>query len=212
MDHLDSTRNDHKDFLKGSLEQFLPNPLLMFQKWYQTAFEKNCPSPHAMVISTVSAIGQPSSRVVYMKEVLEEGLVFYSNYKSKKGRDLESNPHISALFFWEVTEQQVRLEGKVIKIAPEMSDAYFASRPRISQIGAWASHQSETIQNRAALELLVEEFEAKYPNEVPRPPHWGGYLIEPHYFEFWQGRLGRLHDRICYVRKGEDWEIKRIAP
>ncbi len=212
MDHLDSTRNDHKDFLKGSLEDFLPNPLLMFQKWYQIAYEKNCPSPHAMVVSTVNANGQPSSRVVYMKEVLEEGLVFYTNYQSKKGRDLELNPHISALFFWEGTEQQVRIEGKVIKVDPDFSDAYFASRPRISQIGAWASQQSQALKNRESLEDLVKQFEAKYPNEVPRPPHWGGYLIQPHYFEFWQGRLGRLHDRICYSLKETEWEINRIAP
>ena len=211
-DHLDKTRNDHSDFSQGELNQYLNDPMLMFQKWYQGAHEKNVPSPHAMVISTVNADQQPSSRVVYMKEILEEGLIFYTNYKSRKGKDLLENQKISALFFWEGTEQQIRIEGTVQKVADTISDDYFASRPRISQIGAWASNQSETIESRAELEDRVAHFEAKFPNEVPRPPHWGGYLIVPHYFEFWQGRLGRLHDRICYQKANDSYKITRISP
>lgn len=209
---LDKTRNDHSDFLKGELKDYLANPLLMFQKWYQTAHEENCPSPHAMVISTVSKNGQPSSRVVYMKELLEEGLIFYTNYLSRKGEELAENSKISVLFFWQEVEQQIRIEGTVSKVDPILSDDYFNSRPRISQIGAWASEQSQEIESRTSLEERVAFFESKYPNVVPRPPHWGGYLINPNYFEFWQGRLGRLHDRICYNKIEKDWTIKRIAP
>lgn len=212
MDHLDKTRNDHSDFLQGELKDYLSDPMLMFQKWYQAAHENQVASPHAMVISTVNSDGQPSSRVVYMKEVLEEGLIFYTNYQSKKGEDLLENKKISVLFFWQGTEQQIRIEGIVSKVDPLISDDYFASRPRISQIGAWASDQSSQINNRQTLEDRVTHFETKYPNKVPRPPHWGGYLIEPHYFEFWQGRLGRLHDRICYRKNESNYHIYRIAP
>ena len=212
MSHLDHTRNDHSDFLKGELNDYLTDPMLMFKKWYQEAHEKNCMSPHAMSISTVSPKGQPSSRMVYMKEILEEGFIFYSNFKSRKGTNLVTNPKIAALFFWGCTEQQVRIEGEVEKVPTEISDDYFASRPRVSQIGAWASEQSSEIENRQTLEDRVAHFEAKYPNEVPRPNHWGGYLIKPAYFEFWQGRLGRLHDRICYTLESDNWNTTRIAP
>ncbi len=212
MDHLDKTRNDHSDFSKGELKNYLKDPMLMFQKWYQEAHEKNVPSPHAMIISTVNADQQPSSRVVYMKEILEEGLIFYTNYNSRKGMDLLVNQKIGVLFFWGETEQQVRIEGTVMKVDPSISDDYFASRPRLSQIGAWASEQSKIIKNRETLEDRFSYFEAKFPNEVPRPPHWGGYLITPHYFEFWQGRLGRLHDRICYRKVENDYDIERISP
>lgn len=210
--HLDHTRNDHSDFLKGELNNYLSDPLLMFKKWYQGAHEKNCASPHAMCISTVNKNGQPSSRMVYMKEILEEGLIFYTNFNSRKGQNLNENPKISVLFFWGETEQQIRIEGEVEQVPEQLSDDYFASRPRISQIGAWASEQSQEISNRQELEDRVAHFEAKFPNKVPRPPHWGGYLIKPTYFEFWQGRLGRLHDRICYTKNNSEWLTKRIAP
>lgn len=212
-DHLDHTRNDHSDFLQGTLEDYLTDPFKMFQKWYQQAHEKNCASPHAMSISTVSADGQPSSRMVYMKEILEEGVVFYSNYHSRKGHQLDQNPKIAALFFWDCTEQQIRIEGEVEKVDPLISDDYFASRPRMSQIGAWASLQSKIIDSRKSLEERVAFYENKFPHSVPRPPHWGGYLIKPTYFEFWQGRLGRLHDRIIYEKsKDNEWIISRICP
>jgi len=212
MSNIDNIRNDHSDFLKGELKDYLSNPMLMFKKWYQGAHEHDCASPHAMSISTVDANGQPSSRTVYMKELMEEGIVFYTNYNSKKAKDLELNPKIAALFFWDCTEQQVRIEGVVEKVPVELSDDYFASRPRVSQIGAWASEQSSEIENREELEKRVAFYEQKFPNTVPRPPHWGGYLIKPHYFEFWQGRLGRLHDRICYTLVNQEWQIKRISP
>jgi len=212
MSKQDHTPGKHADFLKGELTDYLSNPLLMFKKWYQEAHNQNCASPNAMIICTVSPDGQPSSRTVYMRDILEEGFIFYTNYNSKKGRNLTSNPKISALFFWDCNEQQVRIEGEVEKIPTELSDDYFESRPRVSQIGAWASEQSSEIESRQTLEDRVKFFEEKYPDTVPRPPHWGGYIIKPTYFEFWQGRLGRLHDRICYEFKSNNWSTTRIAP
>jgi len=212
MSNTEHSKNKHSDFLKGELTDYASNPLLMFKKWYQEAYDQNCASPNAMSVCTVSQNGQPSSRTVYMREVLEEGFIFYTNYNSKKGRNLANNPKVSALFFWDCNEQQVRVEGEAEKIPTELSDDYFAARPRVSQIGAWASEQSSEIESRQTLEERVKFFEAKFPNTVPRPPHWGGYIIKPTYFEFWQGRLGRLHDRICYTAKNNDWSITRVAP
>lgn len=205
--------NDRYDFQKDKLEDFKHNdPLLFFQEWYQEAKEKDCADPHAVVISTVDETGQPSSRVVYMRDLLEEGIVIYTNYLSRKGSEITDNPKVSLLFYWDCCERQVRIEGIAEKVDPTLSDDYFANRPRISQIGAWASEQSSEIEDRATLEQRIKHFEEKYPNEVPRPPHWGGFLIQPQYFEFWQGRLGRLHDRLCYEKNGDDWNKKRIAP
>ena len=210
--NINNTHNDHSDFLKGELKDYLNDPMLMFKKWYQDVHEKNCASPNAMSIATVNQKGQPSSRTVYLKEVLEEGFVFYTNYNSKKGQNLLQNPNIAVLFFWDCNEQQVRIEGTAEKAPKELADDYFATRPRVSQIGAWASEQSSEIESRQTLEERVAYFEAKFPNTVPRPEHWGGYLIKPNYFEFWQGRLGRLHDRICYTLENDNWNISRVAP
>lgn len=213
MDHLDKTRNDRRDFNKGKLEGFkYDDPMLFFQEWYQEAHEHDCADPHGVVLSTVNSKGQPSSRMVYMRELLEEGIIIYTNYLSRKGGEILKNHKVAALFYWDCIERQVRLEGEAEKVDSALSDDYFAARPRISQIGAWASEQSSEIESRATLEERVRFFEKKYPNEVPRPPHWGGYLIKPTYFEFWQGRLGRLHDRLCYTKQGNDWLKSRIAP
>jgi pyridoxamine 5'-phosphate oxidase len=183
-----------------------------FKEWYQEAHEHDCADPHAVVLSTVNEKGQPSSRVVYMRDMLEEGIIIYTNYLSRKGGEILKNHKVAALFYWDCIERQVRMEGEAVKVDSELSDEYFAARPRISQIGAWASEQSSEIDNRATLEERVRFFEEKYPNEVPRPPHWGGYLIQPTYFEFWQGRLGRLHDRLCYSKEETNWKKSRIAP
>ncbi len=212
MNHFDKEKNDHTDFLKGKLSSFLADPILMFQRWYQDVHEKNCSSPNVMVLGTADATGQPSSRIVYLRDLVEEGLIFYTNYLSKKGQELRNNDKVSVLFFWDCTEQQIRIEGSVEKISSKISDDYFESRPRVSQIGAWASEQSNEIKDRHSLEERVAFYESKFPNKVPRPPHWGGYIIKPNYFEFWQGRLGRLHDRICYTLDQKNWSIKRIAP
>lgn len=213
MDHLEQSKNDHSDFLKGELTDVKhTNPMLLFSEWYQAAHDANCASPHAVVLSSVGKNGAPSSRIVYMRDLVEEGMIIYTNYKSRKGEEITANPNVSLLFYWDCSERQVRIEGKIKKIDAHISDDYFASRPRISQIGAWASEQSKEIADRKSLEDRVAFFEKKYPNEVPRPPHWGGLLIQPTYFEFWQGRLGRLHDRICFEHAANDWRIFRIAP
>jgi pyridoxamine 5'-phosphate oxidase len=212
-DHLDKTKNDRSDFLKGKLnDKVYHDPFLLFNSWYQEAFEKNCPDPHAVVLSTANAVGQPSSRIVYMRDLLQEGFIIYTNYLSRKGVEIDGNNKVSLLFYWDCTERQVRIEGEIEKIDPLISDDYFAARPRISQIGAWASEQSQSIKDRKFLEDRVAYFEEKFPDIVPRPPHWGGFIIKPNYFEFWQGRLGRLHDRICFDKNAEDWKSYRIAP
>jgi pyridoxamine 5'-phosphate oxidase len=212
-DFLDAIRNDHHNFDKGKLsDHFGDNPLELFKKWYKEAFESTQAEPHAMSLSTVSAEGKPTSRIVYLKELAEDGFVFYTNYKSEKGKHLESNPHVSILFFWNVLEREVRIEGKATKVSAALSNEYFASRPRGSQLGAWASHQSDVLEDRSELELRLIELAEKYPNEVPRPPHWGGYVIEAQKLEFWQGRPSRLHDRIVFEKENDSWEIYRKNP
>lgn len=207
------THSERYDFNKGKMDQFEhDDPLLFFNECYQESQENGCADPHAVVLSTVDASGQPSSRMVYMRGLLQEGIIIYTNYLSKKGGEILKNPKVALLFYWDCIERQVRVEGVAEKVAAELSDEYFAQRPRISQIGAWASEQSSEISDRATLEERVLHFEKKYPNEVPRPPHWGGYLIQPNYFEFWQGRLGRLHDRLTYKKDGSSWKKARIAP
>lgn len=213
MSQSDKEHIDRHDFLKGKLtgvKHDMPMPL--FSEWYQEAREKNCADPHATVLSTSTTDGKPSARIVYMRDLVEEGMIVYTNYQSRKGTEITANPHVSLLFYWDCCERQVRVEGTVVKIDPIISDDYFASRPRISQIGAWASQQSQEIPDRQSLEDRVKHFEEKFPNQVPRPPHWGGLLIQPEYFEFWQGRLGRLHDRICFEKEENTWKKFRIAP
>jgi pyridoxamine 5'-phosphate oxidase len=207
--------NIRRDFSSKQLDESSVgnNPYQLFAQWFEEAVGSQILDPYAMMIATVSKENKPSSRVVYMRDISEKGLVFYTNYDSQKGNDLDSNPHISLLFFWGELERQIRIEGKVSVLDPIKSDSYFSSRPRESQIGAWTSNQSQIIESRKYLEDRYKEFTAKFENKnVDRPKQWGGYLVEPTSFEFWQGRPSRLHDRVKFLHSGSDWKIVRLAP
>ncbi|MFM8242140.1 MAG: pyridoxamine 5'-phosphate oxidase [Crocinitomicaceae bacterium] len=211
---LDELRNDHRDFDSGKLTDFFPEtPFELFEIWFNDAVKNEEKEPNALVLSTCDIDSlQPSSRVVYLKELVNNQFVFYTNYSSQKGRELELNANASMLFFWPGLQRQVRIDGEVNKIKNELSDAYFASRPRESQLGAWASLQSERLEERVILEQRFAELEKQFTSEVPRPEHWGGYALSPRLVEFWQGRPSRLHDRIVYEKQNSSWEIYRKNP
>jgi len=212
-DFLEQIKNDHRDFDHGKLEGFFgETPFDLFSNWYREAFETGQLEPNAFVLSTVDELNRPSSRILYLKALSDTNFVFFTNYNSHKGTDISKNENASMLFFWPGKERQIRIEGEVVKISEEESDAYFESRPRSSQIGAWASWQSETLQERDDLEERVKMYAAKFPNEVPRPPHWGGYMLKPRLIEFWQGRSSRLHDRIVFEIENEKWIVYRKNP
>lgn len=195
--------------------EFVGNdPFEFFEQWFDEAVGVEALDPNAMSIATVNDKGHPSVRVVYMRDIGSDGLVFYTNYSSKKGQNLESNPFISANFFWVELDRQIRFTGKVEKVSASDSDLYFSKRPRESQLGAWASNQSSSIRSREALINEFEEIGKKYKDkDVPRPPHWGGYRIVPSEIEFWQGRPMRLHDRIVFYKNdANEWLKKRLAP
>lgn len=169
--------------------------------------------PTAMMLSTASADGKPSARVVLLKGFDKEGFVFFTNYASRKGRELAENPHAALHFFWADLQRQVNISGSVIRVTAEESDEYFQSRPFTSRVGAWASNQSEKIDSRTVIMTRVAKLLVKYASgNVPRPPHWGGFRVIPDRFEFWQGRESRLHDRICYTLNDQNWEISRLSP
>ncbi|MDX1447342.1 pyridoxamine 5'-phosphate oxidase [Lishizhenia sp.] len=214
IDFISKIKNDHKDFDKGKLSDNVPSdPFDLFKEWYEHAFKSEQPEANALHLTTVNKEGKPSSRILYLKDITEEGFIFYTNYNSQKGREIAETGVVAGLLFWPGLERQIRIEGTCQKADPAISDAYFNSRPRGSKIGAWASHQSEELDSRQTLEERTVEYEAKFPNEVPRPEHWGGYLIKPERFEFWQGRASRLHDRICYKKDAsQNWEVFRKNP
>jgi len=189
------------------------DPLIQFKTWFEQYKSLAVKDYNAMVVSTVHD-NLPENRIVLLKEIRENGLVFFTNYQSAKGKALAANPNISALFFWREQERQVRVSGQVVKIPPFESKQYFATRPYLSQIGAAASEQSEPIASREALEEKFNAFTSKFPegSTVPMPDEWGGYLIQPTKFEFWQGREGRLHDRLVFSLESNDWLIQRIQP
>lgn len=195
---------------KGKLNN---NPFIQFSAWFEEAKNAGITEPNAMVLSTASAQGRPSSRIVLLKGLENDTFQFFTNYNSRKGRDMETNPYVALNFFWEKLERQVRVEGRVEKVEAAQSDEYFHSRPRGSQIGAWASSQSEEIENRQVIEERQQYFERKFQmGEIPRPEHWGGYNVIPDKFEYWQGRANRLHDRLVYLKEQDGWKMTRLAP
>ena len=198
-----------------SKNDVLPNAMLQFRQWMEEALAAQLDEPTAMTLSTVGPTGQPSSRVVLLKGMPDDGsFLFYTNYESRKGHELAAHPLAALNFFWPGLERQVRVEGRIEKAPDAMSTAYFQSRPRSSQLGAWASPQSQEIASRQELEARETATAAEFGEQdpLPRPPHWGGYLLRPELIELWQGRPSRLHDRIVYTRQGSQWKIERLAP
>ena len=206
------------DYRAGELleAEAADDPFVQFEGWFAAARDGDCPEPNAMVVATVNDAGHPAARVVLLKEVTERGFVFYTNYGSRKGRELAERPFAALVFNWLELERQVRVEGHVERLDPAASTAYFQSRPRKSQIGAWVSPQSEIIPDRDFLDARQRDTEARFADQdpLPRPDHWGGFLVVPSLVEFWQGRSSRLHDRLAYRRAGEDgaWHRERLAP
>ena len=215
MDKVRKTvKNIRRDFTYDTLDEneAPKNPLDLLHKWLEEAIKAELKEPNAFVLSTVNN-AQPDSRVVLLRDAREEGLEFFTNYSSKKGQDLTHNNLVSINFFWVELDRQIRIHAKVDRLAAHFSDEYFASRPRASQIGAWASNQSHKLKSRASLEERIAEIEKKFEGQdVPRPDFWGGYLAVPSYYEFWQGRASRLHDRIVYEQMDDNWEMKRLYP
>lgn len=203
------------DFSRQTLDEkdVNANPIQQFEKWFHEAVDAKVMEPNAMTVATVSPGGQPSARIVLLRNFSENGFVFYTNYTSRKGEEISANPKAALLFFWPELERQVRIEGTLTKQTAEESDSYFNSRPRSSRVGAWTSEQSKAIASREVLDDAYELLSKKYPGEdVPRPPYWGGYVLSPDAVEFWQGRPSRLHDRILYTLEESNWRIARLAP
>ncbi len=204
-----------KEYTRAGLTEsdVAPDPVEQFRRWFDEALEADLHEPNAFVLATATRDGLPSARVVLLKGLDERGFVFYTNYEGRKGRELEDNPRAALLFYWGELERQVRIEGTVSRVSEEESDAYYASRPRGSRLGAWASEQSRVVEGREVLESRIGDLEAEYEGrEVPRPPFWGGYRVEPEAIEFWQGRENRLHDRIVYRRESGSWKTERLQP
>lgn len=189
------------------------DPITQFQRWFDDAIAAKLPLPEAMTLATATPDGRPSARMVLLKQVDHDGFVFYTNYRSAKSRELDANPYAALVFYWPQLDRQVRVEGSVVRTSPEESREYFRTRPRESQIGAWASSQSDVISGRDVLEQRKNELEALYDDrEVDCPEYWGGYRLTPERIEFWKSRIGRLHDRILYTRDRDGWSITRLAP
>lgn len=211
---MKSLADIRKDYILQSLleEDVASDPIEQFNKWWDESIKSEIIEANAMTLATANAAGIPSARTVLLKAFSTEGFIFFTNYESQKGEDLAANPNAALLFFWKEMERQVRIEGKVEKISEEESDAYFNSRPLGSRIGAWASPQSKVINDRTIIEDNVQKFTEEFGEKIPRPPHWGGYLLVPVKMEFWQGRSSRLHDRILFTLEDNSWKISRLAP
>ena len=211
-EHIEDIRKEYR--LHSLLEKDVDSdPVIQFQHWWNETLRSGIEEPNAMTLATCNYQGRPSARIVLLKGLSNDGFVFYTNYESRKGKELEQNSHVSLLFFWKELERQVRIEGKVTKTSDEESNEYFLSRPQESKIGAWSSPQSSVIKDRDELERSVERYREQFSNgEIPKPPHWGGYVVKPARIEFWQGRPGRLHDRLQYSLDDDKWIIERLAP
>lgn len=202
------------DYTSGSLDEAdaADDPIEQFRSWFMEAGRVVERDPNAMTLATVDKDGRPSARIVLLRGYGEDGFVFFTNYHSRKGRELEANPNASLLLFWAALERQIRIDGTVSKVTPEESDAYFSLRPVSNRLGAWASPQSREIPSRESLAERVSEFEAKFGTSPPRPENWGGYRLRPDAIEFWQGRADRLHDRLLYRKHPSGWGRVRLAP
>lgn len=212
MTHLYNFRKDYKldSLSKKEMEE---NPISQFEKWMNQAISFDITEPNAMTLVTSTHDGVPSARVVLLKSFDEEGFVFFTNYDSRKGVELAQNHHACIVFDWHLMERQIRIEGFAEKTSAEISDRYFNSRPHDSKLGAWISPQSTFIDDRDELESRKIKIETKFQNKpITRPPNWGGYVLKPHTIEFWQGRQSRLHDRLIYIKTGEEWILRRLAP
>ncbi len=213
MTNLHDFRKDYKqDTL--SIEKMNDNPVVQFERWMKEAISSEAVAePNAMTLVTSTRDGKPSARVVLLKSFNTEGFVFYTNYESRKGMELIENPHAAIVFDWHVMERQVRIEGIAKKVSAEESDKYFYSRPKDSQLGAWISPQSSFIDGREELEARQTKIETDFSEKpITRPPNWGGFVVQPHTIEFWQGRQSRLHDRLIYLKTGDEWILRRLAP
>lgn len=204
-----------REYISQPLDESLalPDPIEFFQRWFQDAVEAQQTDAEAMTLSTLDERSRISARIVLLKNCDERGFVFFTNYESRKGREINAHPQVALTFYWATLHRQVRIEGDASKVSIEESIAYFNTRPRGAQIGAWGSPQSQDLPDRATLEARLAEIESKFADQpIPCPPFWGGYLVRPTALEFWQGRESRLHDRILYTRQDDGWGIRRLAP
>ena len=203
-----------RDYAQESLTErdVDPDPIRQFEKWFEQALRAGMVEPNAMTVATSTRDGHPSARMILLKGFDANGFVFFTDYRSRKGAELDANPHVSLCFWWDALQRQVRVTGTAARVSSDESAVYFRTRPHGSRIGAWASQQSAPLESRETLEREVERLRRAHSEDVPLPPHWGGYRVTPESIEFWQGRPSRLHDRIVYTRESDSWRIGRLSP